>query len=52
MDRVDRVDPERVVLTEIEHLASRSYDHFRALEAESGYENVRSAYDGLELEVE
>ncbi len=52
MDRVDRVDPKRVVLTEIEHLASRSYDHFRALESESGYENVRFAYDGLELEVD
>ena len=51
MDRIDRVDPDRALLTEIEHLTSRSYDHFRALEAEAGYGNVKFAYDGLELEV-
>lgn len=51
MDRMERVDPDRAVLTEIEHLTSRSCDHFRELETEPGYEHVRFAHDGLELEV-
>lgn len=51
MNRVDRVAPDRTLLTEIEHLTARSHDHFRALETEPGYENVRFASDGLELEI-
>ena len=49
MDRVARLDPDRTLLTEIEHLYARTHDDFRDLEAE--YEDVRFAYDGLTLTV-
>lgn len=49
LDRVDRVGPDRTILTEIEHFCARSYDDFRALERT--YEDVRFAYDGLTVEV-
>lgn len=49
MDRVERVAPDRTLLTEIEHLYARGYDDFRALEAE--YDSVQFAYDGLTVEV-
>lgn len=47
MERVDRVDADRTLLTEIEHLYGRSYDDYRELEA--SYDGVRFAYDGLTL---
>lgn len=49
MERVDRVDPDRTLLTEIEHLYARTHDDYRDLEA--GYDDVRFAYDGLTLTV-
>jgi len=49
LDRVERVDPDRAILTEIEHLTGRSHDDFRELEAE--YDRVRFAHDGLTVEV-
>lgn len=49
MARVDRIDPARTILTEIEHLYARGYEDFRELEA--GYEAVRFAHDGLTVEV-
>jgi len=45
LERVDRVDPDRTLLTEIEHLYARTHDDFRDLETE--YDGVRFAYDGL-----
>lgn len=47
--RVERVAPDRALLTEIEHLCARGYDDFRELEAE--YDRIRFAYDGLTVEV-
>lgn len=51
LDRIDRVDPDRVLLTEIEHLTGRSHDHFRELEAQPEYDGIRFAHDGLHLDV-
>lgn len=49
--RIDRVDPDRTVLTEIEHLTARSHDHFEKRQRREGYAGVAFAYDGLELTV-
>lgn len=49
--RIDRVDPDRALLTEIEHLTARSHDWFQQREQESAYDGITFAYDGLELEV-
>lgn len=49
MDRVERVDPDRVLLTEIEHLCARGYEDFRDLERE--YDRTRFAYDSLTVRV-
>jgi phosphoribosyl 1,2-cyclic phosphate phosphodiesterase len=49
MERVDRLDPDRTLLTEIEHLYGRTHDDYRELERE--YEGVRFAHDGLTLTV-
>ncbi|MUV85836.1 MBL fold metallo-hydrolase [Natronomonas sp. CBA1123] len=51
MARVERVDADRTVLTEIEHLYGRTYDDFSALESTDGYEGVEFAYDGLQFSV-
>jgi phosphoribosyl 1,2-cyclic phosphate phosphodiesterase len=51
LDRIDRVDPDRALLTEIEHLTGRSYDHFRELESRPEYDGIRFAHDGLQLDV-
>jgi phosphoribosyl 1,2-cyclic phosphate phosphodiesterase len=47
LERVARLDPDRMVLTEIEHLYARTHDDYRELEAD--YEDVRFAHDGLTL---
>lgn len=49
LDRIERLDPTRAVLTEIEHGYVRSFDDYRALE--ESYDGVGFAYDGLEIEV-
>jgi phosphoribosyl 1,2-cyclic phosphate phosphodiesterase len=49
--RVDRVDPDRTLLTEIEHLTARSHDWFQRREQRNSHEGIRFAYDGLELTV-
>ena len=51
MARIDRVAPQRTLLTEIEHLAGRSHDDFRAMAEQPAYDSVQFAYDGLRLEV-
>lgn len=33
LERIDRLDPNRTLLTEIEHLTARSHDHFQKLES-------------------
>lgn len=47
--RVERLDPDRTLLTEIEHFYGRTHDEFRALEAD--YDDVAFAHDGLTLSV-
>lgn len=49
LERVDRLDPDQAVLTEIEHIYGRTHDDFRRLQRE--YEDVRFAHDGLTLTV-
>lgn len=51
LDRIERLAPDRTLLTEIEHLTARSYDHFRQLESDPEYEDISFAYDGREIEV-
>lgn len=51
MARIDRVEPERTILTEIDHLYGRSYDDYRRLEGRDDYDGVRFAYDGLSVTV-
>lgn len=51
MARIDRLAPEVTLLTEIEHLAGRSHDGFRALAERPEYENVQFAFDGMTLQV-
>lgn len=52
IDRIDRVDPDRTLLTEIEHLTARSHDHFEQLSQQNGYENIEFAHDSKDIEVE
>lgn len=52
LDRIDRVDPDRTLLTEIEHLTARSYDQFETLERRDAYDGIQFATDGLTVEVE
>jgi phosphoribosyl 1,2-cyclic phosphate phosphodiesterase len=47
LERVARVDPDRTILTEIEHLYARTHDDFRDLEAD--YDGVQFARDGLTI---
>lgn len=49
--RIDRLAPDRTVLTEIGHLTARSYDDFRALESEPAYDGITFAVDGMTLDV-
>jgi len=49
LDRVDRVEPDRTILTEIDHLYGRGLDDYRRLAEE--YEGVEFAYDGLSVVV-
>ncbi|MEF8807259.1 MBL fold metallo-hydrolase [Natronomonas sp.] len=49
MERVRRVDADRTLLTEIEHLYGRTHDDYR--ERGQSYEGVEFAYDGLTLSV-
>jgi phosphoribosyl 1,2-cyclic phosphate phosphodiesterase len=49
--RVERVAPDRAVLTEIEHLTARGHDDFRALAEREAYDGIQFAYDGLTVEV-
>lgn len=49
LDRVDRLDPDRTLLTEIEHFYGRTHDEYRALE--DGDDAVSFAHDGLTIEV-
>lgn len=49
--RIDRVDPDRTILTEIEHLTARSHDHFTEREKRAAYDGIRFAYDGLGVTV-
>lgn len=47
LDRIDRVQPDRALLTEISHTFARSFDDYRALESRPRYDGVRFAHDGL-----
>lgn len=49
MERVGRLDPDRTLLTEIEHLYARTHDDYRELE--TTYETVQFAHDGLVVTV-
>jgi phosphoribosyl 1,2-cyclic phosphate phosphodiesterase len=49
--RIDRVDANRTLLTEIEHFTARSHDHFERLESRPAYDGIEFAYDGLETEI-
>ena len=49
LERVERLSPDRTLLTEIEHLYGRTHEDYRELER--GYEAVRFARDGLTLTV-
>jgi len=51
LERIYRVDSNQTLLTEIEHLTGRSYDHFRNLGTQPEYEGIQFAYDGLRLDV-
>lgn len=51
LDQVRTVDPDRVVMTEIEELFRRSYDDYEGLEAEYDSLNVEFAHDGMTIEV-
>jgi phosphoribosyl 1,2-cyclic phosphate phosphodiesterase len=49
MERVRRLDPDRTLLTEIEHLYGRTHADYRELERT--YEGVEFAHDGLTISV-
>lgn len=49
--RVERVDPDRTILTEIEHLTARSHDDLQALAEGPEYDGIQFAYDGLSVEI-
>lgn len=49
--RIDRLDPDRTILTEIEHLTARSHDQYLELERTDEYEGIQFAYDGLSVTV-
>lgn len=51
LERIERLDPAMTLLTEIEHLTARGYDHFQSLEEKDAYDGIEFAYDGLTLEV-
>lgn len=48
-ERIERVDPDRALLSHIGHQYARSYDDFRRLEADS--DRIEFAYDGLTVEI-
>jgi phosphoribosyl 1,2-cyclic phosphate phosphodiesterase len=49
LERVERLDPDGALLTEIEHIYARTHGDFRALQAD--YERVTFAHDGLTVTV-
>lgn len=49
--RIERVNPDRTLLTEIEHLTARSYDHFEQRERQQEYDGIEFAHDGKQIEV-
>jgi phosphoribosyl 1,2-cyclic phosphate phosphodiesterase len=51
LSRIERVDPDRTLLTEIEHLTARSHDHFEQRERQQEYDDIEFAYDGKQTEV-
>lgn len=51
MARIDRLDPDRTLLTEIEHFTARGHDHFEELAEGDAYDGIEFAYDGLEIEL-
>lgn len=51
VEQVRSVRPERTVLTEIEEAFQRSYDDYRALEAEYADLDLRFGHDGMALSV-
>ena len=46
--RIDRLAPERTLLTEIEHIYARSHDQLQALA--DGYDGIEFAYDGVTVD--
>jgi phosphoribosyl 1,2-cyclic phosphate phosphodiesterase len=51
LDQVRDVEPDRVVMTEIEELFRRSYDDYNRLEGEYRDLNVEFAHDGMTIEI-
>ncbi|MFT4947028.1 MAG: phosphoribosyl 1,2-cyclic phosphate phosphodiesterase [Natronomonas sp.] len=49
--RIDRLAPDRALLTEIEHFTARSHDHFEALAGRDTYDSIEFAYDGLTVDL-
>jgi len=49
LERVNRVDPDRSILTEFEHFYARTHEEFRALA--DGYDGVQFAHDGVTIEI-
>lgn len=49
--RIDRLDPERTLLTEIEHFTARNHDHFQDLTESDAYDGIEFAHDGMEIEI-
>jgi phosphoribosyl 1,2-cyclic phosphate phosphodiesterase len=44
-------DPDRTLLTEVEHFTARSHDDFAALAEQDSYDGIEFAHDGLEIEL-
>lgn len=51
LERIERLEPDRTLLTEIGHLTMRSYDTFQQLERQSAYDGIKFAYDGLTIDI-